>query len=181
MDVFDTMLKCIVGIGVPAIICACIYIGRKLQILDLLNSQSSETAAFCKSATTAIVEMQTHMTSSGFQISNKLAYTSKSPLKLTDWGEKIMKESGFSYAIMHPEKRATLIKLVKAKDPQTNYDIQQYSMDVMFELAEVNDPIAIPLKEYAYKEGITLEILLNSAGIMLRDEVMKEINFKDKI
>jgi len=57
----------------------------------------------------------------------------------------------------------------------------RYSMATMAELAELNDPIVIPLKEYAYKEGLTLEIILNSAGIMLRDEVMKELVFNDKM
>jgi hypothetical protein len=181
MDVFDAILKCIVGVGIPAIICAGVYIGRKLQVLDDLKLQSADSSSFCKSATNAIVEMQTHLAGKGFCINQKLAYTNNSPLKLTEWGEKIMWDSGFASEILNPEKRDYLIKLVKAKDPKTNYDIQQNSIDVMNELAEVNDPIAVPIKEYAYKEGITLEILLNSAGIMLRDQVMQELKFEDKI
>ncbi|MFA6097540.1 MAG: hypothetical protein WC788_08025 [Candidatus Paceibacterota bacterium] len=178
---FDIVLKAIVGLGIPTIIVASVYIGRKLQILDDLKKHSDSTSKFCMSATNSIVEVQTHLASTGFVINNRLAYESGSPLKLTDWGESLMEKSGFSGIMSDKIKRDYLVKLVRAKDPKTNYDIQQYSMDLMSELAEVNDPVAIPLKEYSYKEGLNLEIILNSAGLVLRDEVMKELKFDDKI
>lgn len=177
----EIFLQLIIGIGIPAIIGAFIYIGKKLQILDDLKSQSTEHNSFCKNATNSIVEIQTHLANNGFIINNRLAYSSNSPIKLTDWGEFLMEKSGFKKIISNPSKREYLIKLVKRKKPGNNYDIQQFSMDTMAELAEVNDPIAVPLKEYAYKEGLNLEIIINSAGIVLRDEVMKELKFDDKI
>lgn len=129
----------------------------------------------------AVIEIQTHLASTGFTINQKIAYKSGSPLKLTGYGELLMRESGFRKTVSDPEKLKYLINLVRAKNPQTNYDIQDFSMKVMAELAEKNDPIAKPLKEYTYEKGDNLTIILNSAGIVLRDEVMKEIKFGEKI
>ena len=184
-EYFNIILKILIGIGIPTMIGASIYIGRKLQILDNLEKNNK---TFCQNTTNAIVritnaivEIQTHLTGKGFAIKQRLAYTSNSPLNLTDYGEILMEESGFNDIIGNSEKREYLIKLVITKQPKTNYDIQQFSMDTMAELVELNDPAVIPLKNYAYKKGLNLEIILNSAGIVLRDEIMKEFKFDDKV
>lgn len=171
----------VIIIGVPAIIAGLIYIGKKLQILEDLKEESKSIESFSKCATGAIIEMQTHLAGKGFLINQKLAYTAGSPLKLTEFGETMMQESGFAKIISDEEKRKILIDMVKGKNPQNNYDIQEFSMKTMAELAEKNNPVAVPLKEYAYEKGLPLELILNSAGIVLRDEVMKEIKFSDKI
>jgi hypothetical protein len=49
----------------------------------------------------------------------------------------------------------------------------------MHELASQNNPFVVALKNYAYNKGLPLEILLNSAGLVLRDEVMKDLKFTD--
>ena len=135
--------------------------------------------SFIKAASNSIVEIQTLLGGRGFTINQRIAYTPGSPLKLTDYGETIMNESGF-YTILK-ENSDFFVDLVKSKNPQTNYDIQDYSMTVLKELADANNSLAIPLKEYAFNEGLPLEIVLNSAGIVLRDEVMKELSFGDAI
>lgn len=177
---WDIINKIIIIIGIPSIIGGCIYIGRKLQILDDLKEDVNNLDKLSKCSTNAIVEIQTHLSGKGFAINHTLAYSANSPIQLTDYGEMLMKESGFTDIIKNQEKRDYLVKLVKDKNPTTNYDIQDYSMNTMKELAQKNDTVVVPLKEYAFKEGLTLEIILNSAGIVLRDEVMKELQFNDK-
>ena len=174
------LLELTMSIGIAAIIGGLVVVGRKLQVLDDIKDDIKDTKNFCNDASVAVVEIQTHLASKGYSIKNRLAYTANSPLKLTEYGKDLMENSGFDKIVANPEKRRFLINLVKRKNPKTNYDIQQYSMDTMAELVEINDSIVIPLKEYAYKEGLTLEIILNSAGIVLRDEIMKELKFDDK-
>lgn len=70
---FDIVLKFIVSIGIPAIIVASVYIGRKLQILDNLekslndfkndtSSESKKIGKITKNISNAIIEIQTIFT-----------------------------------------------------------------------------------------------------------------------
>lgn len=88
-----------------------------------------------------------------------------------------MKESGF-YDILI-KNRKFLVDAVKDKKPKTNYDIQEFSTLVIKELVNINDTNLISLKNYSFNKGLPLEIIVNSAGIVLRDEVMKEVKFED--
>ncbi len=89
-----------------------------------------------------------------------------------------MKDSSF-YEILQ-NNSAFFVDLVKSKDPSTNYDIQEFSRRVLKELTDSNNTFILPLKNYTYNKGLPLEILVNTAGIVLRDEVMKELSFDDK-
>jgi len=169
-----------------------LIIGRKLQVLDDLKEGldglkkdvgriDDRLEVFSQSATGAIVEIQTHLTSRGFKINQRVAYTSGSPIHLTDYGETILKESGFFDAMKDENNRQKMTTLVRAKNPKTNYDIQQFAADVVREISENNDPVGIRLKNYAYEKGLPLGLVVNSAGIVLRDEVMKTTKFDDTI
>ena len=142
-----------------------------------IETKVDKIESFTKSSANSIVEIQTLLAGKGYTIQQRLAYTSGSPLKLTDYGETMMKESGFHENLIKNKK--FFVDLVRNKKPLTNYDIQDYSMLVLKELASQNNPIVIPLKNYAFDNGLPLEIILNSAGIVLRDEVMKEVKFSD--
>lgn len=185
MELFLTLITAIIG-GLVVVGGWLLIIGRKFQILDDVKEKVDELKkevgnieGFSRSAANAIVEIQTHLTGKGFVINQRLAYVSKSPIRLTDYGETMMRESGFYDALKDEANKKTLIDLVRAKKPQTNYDIQQFSTDVIQEAVEKNHPIAIKLKNYTYEKGLPLEIVVNSAGIVLRDEVMKELKFSD--
>lgn len=143
-----------------------------------LEAKIDKIESFTKAAANSIVEIQTLLGGRGFTINQKLAYAPGSPLKLTEYGETLMKESGFYITLQ--DNRRFFVDLVKSKNPQTNYDIQECSMKILKELAGANNSLLIPLKNYAFNKGLPLEILLNSAGILLRDEVMKELKFEDK-
>jgi len=142
-----------------------------------IESKVDKIESFTKNASNSIVEIQTLMSGKGFTINQRLAYTSGSPIKLTEYGETIMKESGFYDILIKNHK--FLVDSVKSKNPQTNYDIQEFSMLVIKELVNANNPNLISLKNYSFDKGLPLEIIINSAGIVLRDEVMKEVKFED--
>lgn len=142
-----------------------------------IEGKVDKIESFTKGSANSIVEIQTLLAGKGFTINQRLAYTSGSPIKLTEYGETIMKESGF-YDILRNNHKF-FVDLVKSKNPQTNYDIQEFSVSVLKDLVNSNNPIIISLKNYSFNKGLLLEIIINSAGIVLRDEVMKEVKFGD--
>ena len=121
----------------------------------------------------AIVEIQGKFMQAGHTILFPLTVAPGSPLHVTEYGNKLLKESGF-YDVLN-QYRTELIDLVKGRHPKTNYDIQQQSIEVIEEMLESDDEMAVGLKEYAYNSGVNLDILSFPAGIALRDEVMKEL------
>lgn len=121
----------------------------------------------------AIVEIQGKFMQAGHTILFPLTVAPGSPLHVTEYGNKLLKESGF-YDVLN-QYRTELIDLVKGRHPKTNYDIQQQSIEVIEEMLESDDEMAVSLKEYAYNSGVNLDILSFPAGIALRDEVMKEL------
>ncbi len=143
-------------------------IGEKFSKVEIHNSR----------LVSAIVEIQGFFTKKGYPLSQNIAITPGSPLRLTEYGEQLIDETGFNKILS--DNKIELINLVKGRNPQTNYDIQEYSTQVMKELVRSNNPIVKPLKEYAFQKGLMLDIILDSAGIVLRDEVMKELKFNDK-
>lgn len=121
----------------------------------------------------AIVEIQGKFMQAGHTILFPLTVAPGSPLHVTEYGNKLLKESGFYEVLDH--YRDELVSLVKEHNPKTNYDIQQRSIEVIEEVLESDDEMAVSLKEYAYNSGVNLDILSFPAGIALRDEVMKEL------
>lgn len=142
-----------------------------------IEGKVDKIESFTHVAANSIVEIQTLLGGRGFTINQKLAYAPGSPIKLTEYGENLMKESNF-YDTLGKDKKG-FVDLVIAKNPQSNYDIQEFSRKVLKELSDSNSPLISSLKNYAYNKGLPLEILLNSAGIVLRDEVMKTKKFDD--
>jgi hypothetical protein len=62
-------------------------------------------------------------------------------------------------------------------NPKTNYDIQEDAKLVIRETFNSDDPIFAPLKEYAFNNGLPIELVIPPASIVLRDEVMKQLKF----
>jgi len=96
-----------------------------------------------------------------------------SPLHVTEYGDDLLKESGF-YDVLK-DNRGELVQLVKDKKPTTNYDIQKDSIEVIEDILASDHDMTVTLKEYAFSKGVDLTVLALPAGIALRDEVMKEV------
>lgn len=150
---------------------------EKLNVLPKLEDHIEKLDSHLSQTTNAIVEIQTLLTGRGFTINQRLVVTSASPTRLTEYGEQLIDESGF-HKILEENKRF-LIDLVSGKNPRTNYDIQEFSLQALKELTTSNNPIIFPLKNYAYQKGLVLDIILQAAAIVLRDTVMQEIKFDD--
>ena len=161
----ETLLLSIIA----ALLGVCGYFLKK--IMDDTTKLKSEI----KPIAPAIVEIQGKFTSAGHEILFPLTVAPGSPLHVTEYGNKLLDESGF-YDVLR-QYRSELVNLVKERQPKTNYDIQQRSIEVVEEVIESDDEMAVSLKEYAYNSGVNLDIITYPAGIALRDEVMKDLKF----
>lgn len=123
----------------------------------------------------AIVEIQGKFADAGHTILFPLTVTPGSPLKLTDYGKQLMRDSGFNDILANKENKKTLVDVVKAMNPQTEYDVQECSRRSIQKLLDNSNPMLRPLKEYAYNSGLPTELLVKPAGILLRDEVLRVI------
>ncbi len=139
------------------------------QILDRTTALESSF----KPVTPALVEIQGKFKDAGHTILFPLTVTPGSPLKLTEYGKKLVHESGFDKLLQNC--RDELVKRVKARKPKTNYDIQEESTALIAELLEGDDDMLKPIKDYAFNNGLDVKIIVPPAGLLLRDEVMKEL------
>lgn len=149
------------------------FFGRRQ--LSGIDAQLINVKKELRPITPAIMEIQGKLVDSGHSITFPLTISPGSPLKLTEYGDKLLKEFGF-YEVFEKQKDV-LVEKVKAMEPKTNYDIQTDSTEVIKNVLESDDPAFASLKEYAFNNGFPIEVIVPPAGIVLRDEVMEELKF----
>ncbi len=98
----------------------------------------------------------------------------RSPVALTERGNKVLTESGGQKFI--EDNLNELKEKVELKNPKTSYDVQEYSKVVIEELT--TDERINNMKEYLYKEGMELDDLIFVLGIYLRDKVLENKGWK---
>jgi hypothetical protein len=121
----------------------------------------------------AIIELQGLITNGKRKVMFGLTVEPGSPLKITEYGDQLLRDSGF-YKILR-QHSPQLTQAVKDTNPKTNYDIQENSEHILRTLLEQSEPMLVPLKSYAFTNGLSLEVLIPPATIALRDEVMKTL------
>jgi len=122
----------------------------------------------------AIVEIQSILANAGNSIKYLLTETSKSPVKPTEYGVKLVKESSLKNIL--DTRRAKFIRELKEKldkhRPFTDYDIQEQARMLLVDYKD--NKIMIPVKNYAFQNGISVEIILRTGGLILRDMFLEE-------
>lgn len=99
---------------------------------------------------------------------------SKSPLALTDRGKALLIDShGKDYIDL---KKTEFLEEIKLETPKTAYDVQELSKRLIEKRTSLDEFNTI--KEFAYKKGITLDLILEVLGIYLRDILLIELGFK---
>lgn len=97
---------------------------------------------------------------------NEKMVTRKSPLQLSEYGKKIVKDSGFD-KIFEQYKNVFADKL-NLLNPTTKYDIQDKSRFIMDRFMQFD--AFTPIKTYAFENGEDYESIIRDAGsILLRD------------
>ncbi len=118
----------------------------------------------------ACIEIQTIFENNGTVLRHHLVEAPGSPLQPTPYGEKLIKESGLE-KILDEQKGVLIAELKKqlAESP-TEYDVQEKARGLL--IAQKDDSIMNPVKEYAYKNGLNVEIILKAGGLWLRDDFL---------
>jgi len=152
---------------------AIIWKGKK-EISDAIKE---EIMPFKKTGTNivnAITEVQTILRNKfkGLNIAHSLVEKSGSPLRPTEYGVQLIKESGLE-KILDDNKDFLCTKL-KASLPKeyTEYDVQEKARSLLIELKD--DPILNPVKKWIYENPTDIEVLLKVAGLWLRDDFLKQ-------
>lgn len=98
---------------------------------------------------------------------------SKSPVSLTATGEKLLLDSKANNFV--DENLNELIKKIKNENPASAYDVQEKAKVVITSYKE-NEKY-IPLKDFAFKQGIDLGLIETVASLYLRDKALSKFGF----
>ncbi|MEN6414369.1 MAG: hypothetical protein ABFC84_16650 [Veillonellales bacterium] len=165
-------LSFFIGSGVLIFIARLIFSGGKYcKTVDALEKDTSEankkldTLIF--SFNRLISKLENFKELRGL---DDIFFKTTSPKNLTDLGKQMLQESGLVAFIT--SNKQELIQKVKSSNPQTDYDVEQKSMDVMTSLS--GDQRLNTIKDYAFKNGKDLILMLMASGIYLRDIIISE-------
>ena len=93
-------------------------------------------------------------------------FESKSPLALTDYGEKLLKDSGFMEVFERIKNE--LVHELEQRNPKNKYQVQEFARDIMDALTK--DPRFESLQKYVYEHpDVDVGLILRTGGIPLRD------------
>ena len=166
------VLNGIIGGLIPtllALLGGLVFLGRKLEQIDK-SAESIETIETqINEFSKTLAKLEEFKISTQKFIDNKI-YQSQSPLSLTEFGEKLIKDSGFR-RIFDKEKDVLVAELEK-KQPKTKYDVQEKARELMNELQEYLPFQAI--KKYAFEHGQDYGQILRAGAIPLRDYFLKK-------
>ena len=97
----------------------------------------------------------------------------KSPLSYNEKGQKLLEDSrGKDYVDSHLEEMRTE---VKSRNPKSAYDVQEMSMGAIKTFAQRDD--FVPLKNFIFQQGISLDTLAAVMGIYLRDHILPQFGY----
>lgn len=159
-------------VGLPAVLVALIYIGRKLQTLDHIQKiiiEKLEPELQGVKERFIVVEDRTET-----MWKDRLA-TAHSPRQLNERGTKILSESGIKDIV--DQKRAWLTQQVKAKHPANAYDAEQSIEDVMKALPQSCPDLIPSLKDGAFRAGADIDAVLYVGSLYLRNKIFEELGY----
>lgn len=161
---WDILTKVIVIIGIPTIVGGCIYIGKKLQILDDLKDTMTKVKHNVKVVSDSLVRQKRVI----FDPSELQAY---SPLRLTNKGNEKIKEVEFD-SILEKHKK-DFFDFVNLDEPTTKYDVQNSSIKSIISLFDRE--YFTPIKKYLYNNpNVDVKLLTTTLAIYLRDKYLEE-------
>lgn len=157
-----TFINTIVAIGVPAIVVALIYIGRKLQVLDELQITIGKMKLNLK----VIGDFLTR-NHSEFNPKELQGY---SPLHLTEEGKRFIHNIGFSR--IFEKYKEEFFKCIRNEHPKLKYDVEAAAIKSIYTLSD-KDFMAF-LKEYFYNNPTrNLGNTAPTFGVYVRDKYLE--------
>lgn len=170
MSLLQIINTAVVSLGLPALLGACILIGRKLQILDRLDKIVD------KEIRPDLKEVREKF----FALEGKLSGMTgvHSPVSLTEKGEKMLVESGLKKFI-DDDFDILFGNCTSDKCVKTAYDIQIYSLN-FFEKYKFSTEMENKLKESAFNSGVSMDVVRRIAGLYFRDKCLEKLKMDKK-
>jgi len=152
---------------------AIVWKGKK-EITDTIKEELEPSKNASNKSTLAVNELQTFLRNKfrGTNFVHTLLETGASPLKPTEFGAQLIRDSGLE-SVLDTNKEVLCIKL-KAMLPTagyTEFDVQEKARDLLISL--VDDPMMNPVKDYVYKNPTDIRTILRVGGLWLRDDFLK--------
>ncbi|NQU77201.1 hypothetical protein HQ544_00735 [Candidatus Falkowbacteria bacterium] len=161
---FDTALKIVTLIGIPAMVIALIFIGRKLQILDTLE----KTMRKVKHNIQIVCNSLTESPDINFDHGRLESF---SPLKLTEGGMKYLKED-IKFVEVFQGNKEDFFDFIDSEEPKTKFEVEQLSSKATLFL--LNKEYFKPIKVYLYNNpNENLQSLAQVAGVYVRDRYLE--------
>lgn len=154
----QTFLNAIICIGIPAILTAFIYIGKKLQILNDLHVCVEKIKVNLSVISNYLTRNHTTFNSSELQ--------TLSPFQLTEEGKKFIKDIGFDNVF--EQHRNDFFTFIFAENVKLKYDVETAAIKSIAVLYE--KPYMEFLKVYFYNHpSRNLENTAPTLGVYVRD------------
>jgi hypothetical protein len=155
--------------AIVAVLSVAFLIGKYKEKVDNLEKEKDKNGTKVddlRSETDKLLEFKVNAQ----KFMDSKIYQSGSPLKLTDFGQKLVEESGF--VTIFGEVRDDLVMKLEEKKPLTQYDVQEIARALMDELTKYS--AFQPLKTYAFKNGKDYQQILRAGAILLRDYYLEK-------
>ncbi len=110
------------------------------------------------------------------EMKNTGTASTSSPIKLLEKGERILNESGLKKFI-DDNKEKFLNDCKSSCNINTAYDVQTISFD-FFDKLKFENNFEKKLKEIAFKEGLSVDIIRRIGGIYFRDVCLENLSMK---
>ena len=161
----------ITTIGIPAIILVLIYIGRKLQVLDTVETKLNTLETKVEGMYERFIRVEERVSTLW---KDEIA-PAHSPRQLNKKGLDILNESGIKDII--DENREKLLAEIKVLNPTNAYDAEQAALTVVSELPTYCPDVILRLKDGAFRVGQGTETVLLVGGFYLRDLIFPTLGF----
>lgn len=141
------------------------------QKLDNLEKDFSGFKRIGNKLTGAITEIQTFLiTKQGLKCQHSLLETGASPFQPTVEGKQLLEESGLAKVLdNHKDDLEGRLRKMLPQD-HTEYDVQEKAKELLLSLKDSS--LLNPVKEYAYKNAMNIDIILHIGRLWLRDDFL---------
>lgn len=146
-----------------------VFFGRKFEKIDKLEKEQEKQEKKIDEFSTDIATLKEFKSNTEKRLDNEI-YKTKSPLSLTDFGKKLIEDSGFNN--IFEQEKDNLVAMLEKKNPKTQYDVQEMARLLMSELT--NYVPFTSIKTYAFTNGKDYAQILRAGAIPLRDYYLQK-------
>lgn len=95
-----------------------------------------------------------------------------SPMTITPQGYTVLQNSGFTTILANSEHRTEIMNSISKQNPKTKLDVENYA--IVFFSTLLEKEFMNPVKTYFYNNPNIREAYITLAGILIRDEFLKD-------